>query len=127
MKTVKENIFRYVAELKSKYNLYALKAYYFKTLSGTNIISIEGVDFNENIDFAMDTMNFAMDFYEKNNEVIVFTSPEDNLYNDNCNEWFPIELDYHYNDAVYSQCDVKIILDSINFAYVNNNNYALAA
>ena len=120
MKTVKENIFRYVAELKSKYNLNALKAYYFKTLSGTNIISIEGVNFNENIDF-------AMDFYEKNNEVVVFTSPEDNLYNDSSNEWFPIELDYRYNDAVYSQCDVKIILDSINFAYVKNNKYALAA
>ena len=127
MKTVKEIIFKYVSELKSRYNLFTLKAYYFKTLSGTNIVTIEGVNFNENIDLAKDTMQFAMDFYKKNNEVVVFTSPEENLYNDNSNEWTLIELDYHYNDAVYSQLDVKIILDSINFAYAGNNKYALAA
>lgn len=92
---IKKIIFEYVSSLKKKFNEYSFRASYYNTMSGMHIVNIIGDEVNNDINFIKDVMTFSFDISDKYGETVVFTSPNENVYDDNLEEWEEI-LFYDY-------------------------------
>ena len=80
---IKIIIFEYVSSLKKKFNDYSFRASYYKTMSGMHIVNIIGDEVNNDINFVKDVMNFSFDISGRYGESVIFTSPSENIYDDN--------------------------------------------
>lgn len=112
---IKKIIFEYVSSLKKKFNEYSFRASYYKTMSGMHIVNIIGDEVNNDINFIKDVMTFSFDISDKYGETVVFTSPNENVYDDNLEEWEEI-LFYDYLTNENKVCETSVILVSRNSA-----------
>ena len=112
---IKKIISEYVSSLKKKFNEYSFRASYYKTMSGMHIVNIIGDEVNNDINFIKDVMTFSFDISDKYGETVVFTSPNENVYDDNLEEWEEI-LFYDYLTNENKVCETSVILVSRNSA-----------
>lgn len=112
---IKKIIFEYVSSLKKKFNEYSFRASYYKTMSGMHIVNIIGDEINNDINFIKDVMTFSFDISDKYGEIVVFTSPSENIYDDNLEEWEDI-LFYDLPTNENKVCEKSVILVSRNSA-----------
>lgn len=112
---IKKIIFEYVSSLKKKFNDYSFRASYYKTMSGMHIVNIIGDEVNNDINFIKDVMTFSFDISDKYGETVVFTSPNENVYDDKLEEWEDI-LFYDLPTNENKVCETSVILVSRNSA-----------
>lgn len=112
---IKKIIFEYVSSLKKKFNDYSIRASYYKTMSGMHIVNIIGDEVNNDINFVKDVMNFSFDISGRYGESVIFTSPSENIYDDNLEEWEDI-LFYDLPTNENKVCETSVILVSRNSA-----------
>lgn len=112
---IKKIIFEYVSSLKKKFNEYSFRASYYKTMSGMHIVNIIGDEVNNDINFIKDVMTFSFDISDKYGETVVFTSPNENVYDDKLEEWEDI-LFYDLPTNENKVCETSVILVSRNSA-----------
>lgn len=112
---IKKIIFEYVSSLKKKFNDYSFRASYYKTMSGMHIVNIIGDEVNNDINFVKDVMNFSFDISGRYGESVIFTSPSENIYDDNLEEWEDI-LFYDLPTNENKVCETSVILVSRNSA-----------
>ena len=112
---IKKIIFEYVSSLKKKFNEYSFRASYYKTMSGMHIVNIIGDEVNNDINFVKDVMNFSFDISGRYGESVIFTSPSENIYDDNLEEWEDI-LFYDLPTNENKVCETSVILVSKNSA-----------
>lgn len=112
---IKIIIFEYVSSLKKKFNDYSFRASYYKTMSGMHIVNIIGDEVNNDINFVKDVMNFSFDISGRYGESVIFTSPSENIYDDNLEEWEDI-LFYDLPTNENKVCETSVILVSRNSA-----------
>lgn len=112
---IKKIIFEYVSSLKKKFNDYSFRASYYKTMSGMHIVNIIGDEVNNDINFVKDVMNFSFDISGRYGESVIFTSPSENIYDDNLEEWVDI-LFYDLPTNENKVCETSVILVSRNSA-----------
>ena len=110
---IKKIIFEYVSSLKKKFNDYSFRASYYKTMSGMHIVNIIGDEVNNDINFVKDVMNFSFDISGRYGESVIFTSPSENIYDDNLEEWEDI-LFYDLPTNENKVCETSVILVSRN-------------
>lgn len=110
---IKKIIFEYVSSLKKKFNDYYFRASYYKTMSGMHIVNIIGDEVNNDINFVKDVMNFSFDISGRYGESVIFTSPSENIYDDNLEEWEDI-LFYDLPTNENKVCETSVILVSRN-------------
>ena len=112
---IKKIIFEYVSSLKKKFNDYSFRASYYKTMSGMHIVNIIGDEVNNDINFVKEVMNFSFDISGRYGESVIFTSPSENIYDDNLEEWEDI-LFYDLPTNENKVCETSVILVSRNSA-----------
>ena len=112
---IKKIIFEYVSSLKKKFNDYSFRASYYKTMSGMHIVNIIGDEVNNDINFVKEVMNFSFDISGRYGESVIFTSPNENIYDDNLEEWEEI-LFYDLPTNENKVCETSVILVSRNSA-----------
>lgn len=112
---IKKIIFEYVSSLKKKFNDYSFRASYYKTMSGMHIVNVIGDEVNNDINFVKDVMNFSFDISGRYGESVIFTSPSENIYDDNLEEWEDI-LFYDLPTNENKVCETSVILVSRNSA-----------
>ena len=112
---IKKIIFEYVSSLKKTFNDYSFRASYYKTMSGMHIVNIIGDEVNNDINFVKDVMNFSFDISGRYGESVIFTSPSENIYDDNLEEWEDI-LFYDLPTNENKVCETSVILVSRNSA-----------
>ena len=110
---IKKIIFEYVSSLKKKFNEYSFRASYYKTISGMHIVNIIGDEVNNDINFVKDVMSFSFDISGRYGESVIFTSPSENIYDDNLEEWEDI-LFYDLPTNENKVCERSVILVSRN-------------
>ena len=110
---IKKIISEYVSSLKKKFNEYSFRASYYKTMSGMHIVNIIGDEVNNDINFVKDVMNFSFDISGRYGESVIFTSPSENIYDDNLEEWEDI-LFYDLPTNENKVCETSVILVSRN-------------
>ena len=110
---IKKIIFEYVSSLKKTFNDYSFRASYYKTMSGMHIVNIIGDEVNNDINFVKDVMNFSFDISGRYGESVIFTSPSENIYDDNLEEWENI-LFYDLPTNENKVCETSVILVSRN-------------
>lgn len=110
---IKKIIFEYVSSLKKTFNDYSFRASYYKTMSGMHIVNIIGDEVNNDINFVKDVMNFSFDISGRYGESVIFTSPSENIYDDNLEEWEDI-LFYDLPTNENKVCETSVILVSRN-------------
>ena len=110
---IKKIIFEYVSSLKTTFNDYSFRASYYKTMSGMHIVNIIGDEVNNDINFVKDVMNFSFDISGRYGESVIFTSPSENIYDDNLEEWEDI-LFYDLPTNENKVCETSVILVSRN-------------
>ena len=112
---IRKIIFEYVSSLKKKFNDYSFRASYYKTMSGMHIVNIIGDEVNNDINFVKDVMNFSFDISGRYGESVIFTSPSENIYDDNLEKWEDI-LFYDLPTNENKVCETSVILVSRNSA-----------
>lgn len=112
---IKKIIFEYVSSLKKKFNDYSFRASYYKTMSGMHIVNIIGDEVNNDINFVKDVMNISFDISGRYGESVIFTSPSENIYDDNLEEWEDV-LFYDLPTNENKVCETSVILVSRNSA-----------
>ena len=84
-------------------------------MSGMHIVNIIGDEVNNDINFVKDVMNFSFDISGRYGESVIFTSPSENIYDDNLEEWEDI-LFYDLPTNENKVCETSVILVSKNSA-----------
>ena len=112
---IRKIIFEYVSSLKKKFNDHSFRASYYKTMSGMHIVNIIGDEVNNDINFVKDVMNFSFDISGRYGESVIFTSPSENIYDDNLEKWEDI-LFYDLPTNENKVCETSVILVSRNSA-----------